>query len=101
MIFSFMQIATYDRMHKSEKLEYGKAAGKAVDITNLVENLAFRAYASDTDPDAVINPNIAEWKVRVVSTELRYSMDKNNAFDLPVKYCEEKDFKKFAPARIG
>ena len=43
-LLKFVQIATYERMSKSEKLEYGQADGEVFDFTNYATNLAFRAH---------------------------------------------------------
>ena len=88
-------------MHKSEKLEYGKAAGQVLDITQFASNLAFRAYAPGAKDDAVLDPSIATWMARIVKTNLRYSLDDNDFLKVPIKYCDKSDFEKFAPARVG
>ena len=57
-LFSFIQVATYERMRKSEKLEYGEAAEEVYDFTKYAANLAFRATYLGIE-EASIDPTIA------------------------------------------
>ena len=57
-------------MVKSEKLEFGTAADQVYDFTPLAANLAFRATSSYEEmKTASIDPTIAKWTARLVSTK--------------------------------
>mmetsp|Transcript_16230 Transcript_16230/g.20578 ORF Transcript_16230/g.20578 Transcript_16230/m.20578 type:complete len:100 (+) Transcript_16230:338-637(+) len=89
VLFSLTQIATYERMRKSEKLEYGKAADEVLDISAYAKNLAFRAHSAELESEnGNIDPTIALWQARLVRTSLRYSVTDNDAVDIPIKYCD-------------
>ena len=88
-LVSFAQIATYQRMIKSEKLEYGKAADEVVDFTEVAANLAFRASYLGGQSDATIDPSVASWRARIVrKKDMQYSFDESSWLDIPVKYCQ-------------
>ena len=89
-LFSFIQIATYERMSKSEKLEYGKAADDVYDFSKEAANLAFRATFLGTE-DAEIDKTIAKWTVRLTNATNNFKFDEA-VQEIPVKYCDEVDY---------
>lgn len=42
-VLSLTQIATFQRMTKTEKLDYGKAVDEVIDFSDQAANIAFRA----------------------------------------------------------
>ena len=70
------------------------------DLTELARNLAFRVTSHyGKTKHASIDPTIAEWVA-----SLSYSEDRNyeemKEEDIPIKYCDEKDFAGFSPSRL-
>ena len=71
---STVQILSYKRFTKGEKIEYGDAATERLDFREQLANMAFRA----TDVKKKLNnidPKIAKWKVRLVTSSLGNTAD--------------------------
>ena len=86
-------------MRKSEKLEYGKAADEVYNFSKEAANLAFRATFKGTE-EAAIDSSIAKWTARLINSTNNYKFDEV-AEEIPIKFCDEVDFARFAPARKG
>ena len=64
---STIQILSFQRFTKSEKIEYGDAANVTLDIRENLANMAFRA-TDIKKKEYNVSPKIASWKVRLVRT---------------------------------
>ena len=66
--FSLIQISTFQRRRKSEKLEYGKGADRVVDFTEAAKNMAFRAVRLDSGEP--VDNTLAMWVARVATQKV-------------------------------
>ena len=86
-LFSLVQIASYERSHKSEKLEFGEAADRRFDFIDYARNLAFRMSNTETDENnAMIDPSIGRWVARLVNKKLD-NVFEQSFVEIPTKYC--------------